>query len=88
MRTMRFRRICVYCDGPAEGKYSIHRDGFCEGPQVPLCNFCGGDPSPRESEIWDRIQAVRRNGRVLACETTDRKYIEQRKLAGKRRKPK
>jgi hypothetical protein len=48
-------RTCVYCGGPAEGNYSIHRDGFCEGPEVDLCDEHGGYPSPTPEEIWERI---------------------------------
>lgn len=47
--------ICVYCEKEAEGEYSIHRDGFCEGPEVPLCNDCGGSEYPSCPEIWEVI---------------------------------
>lgn len=46
---------CAYCGRPAEGNYSIHRDGFCEGPEVPLCDAHGSEPTPTEQEIWQRI---------------------------------
>ena len=46
---------CVYCGAPAEGNYSIHRDGFCEGPEVPLCDACGAHETPTLAEIWARI---------------------------------
>jgi hypothetical protein len=46
---------CSYCGGPAEGNYSIHRDGFGEGPEVPLCDACGGERTPTLAEIWARI---------------------------------
>lgn len=48
-------RRCAYCGDRAEGKYNIHRDGFCQGPEVPLCNGCGGAEKPTEREIWSRI---------------------------------
>lgn len=25
-------KTCAYCGGPAEGNYSVHRDGFGDGP--------------------------------------------------------
>lgn len=46
---------CAFCSKPHEGQFSIHRDGFCEGPQVPLCNACGGKSEPSEAQIWERI---------------------------------
>jgi hypothetical protein len=46
---------CAFCGQPAEGNFSIHRDGFSEGPEVALCDKCGGYPEPSLPEIWDRI---------------------------------
>ena len=46
---------CVFCDMPAQGNYSIHRDGFGVGPEVELCDDCGSGPSPTCGEIWDEI---------------------------------
>lgn len=46
---------CAYCGEKAEGHYSIHRDGFGVGPEVPLCDWCGSKPEPTCDEIWDRI---------------------------------
>lgn len=46
---------CAFCEQPAQGNYSIHRDGFGEGPEVPLCNACGGKPEPDEPTIWAKI---------------------------------
>lgn len=50
---------CAACGKPAEGNYGIHRDGFAEGPEVPLCDECGSQPEPTEAEIWERIAARR-----------------------------
>lgn len=49
-------RRCAYCGEPAQGNYSIHRDGFGIGPEVPLCNRCGGKRTPSCQDIWDRIE--------------------------------
>jgi hypothetical protein len=49
------KRFCAYCHKPAEGRYSVHRDGFCEGPQVPLCDACGSGNQPSLHQIWRRI---------------------------------
>lgn len=48
---------CACCGKTVKGvaKYSIHRDGFEVGPEVPLCNDCGSHPSPTLEEIWSRI---------------------------------
>lgn len=50
---------CAYCGGPAEGNYSIHRDGFGIGPDVPLCDKHGSKPTPTEEQIWRRIREGR-----------------------------
>ena len=50
---------CAACGRAAEGEYSLHRDGFSEGPQVPLCNFCGGEEEPTLGLLW---QLFKRNG--------------------------
>ena len=47
---------CAFCGGPSDGNYSIHRDGFGDGPEVDLCDTCGGDEKPSCCEIWDRIR--------------------------------
>jgi hypothetical protein len=46
---------CAYCGELAEGNFSIHRDGFSEGPEVQLCDRCGGHTDPSLPEIWSRI---------------------------------
>ena len=47
---------CAYCGKPAEGNYSIHRDGFDAGPEVPLCDVCGSSETyPSITEIWSKI---------------------------------
>ena len=51
----RMTERCVYCDGPAEGHYAVHRDGFGVGPEVPLCDACGGHLEPTLADIWTRI---------------------------------
>lgn len=46
---------CAFCGEPDQGNFSIHRDGFGVGPEVPLCDGCGQDMEPSCAEIWDRI---------------------------------
>lgn len=46
---------CAYCGKPAEGNYSIHRDGFGVGPEVDLCDACGSTAEPTCQDIWMRI---------------------------------
>jgi hypothetical protein len=46
---------CAYCTQPSQGNYSIHRDGFGEGPDVPLCDSCGEGQWPTEEEIWSTV---------------------------------
>ena len=46
---------CAFCGKPAEGNHTIHRDGFCIGPEVPLCDACGSHLTPTCEEIWDVI---------------------------------
>ena len=48
--------ICAYCQQPSQGNYSVHRDAFGEGPEVDLCDECGGnETTPTLEEIWTRI---------------------------------
>jgi hypothetical protein len=56
---------CVYCGSPAEGNFSIHRDGFGLGPEVPLCDGCGDSEEPSLAEIWAKI------GQASECERCD-----------------
>jgi ribosomal protein L24E len=51
--------VCAFCSEPAEGNYSVHRDGFCEGPEVELCDACGKDVEPTLADIWSRISQAR-----------------------------
>ena len=47
---------CAACGAPADGdEFSIHRDGFCKGPEVPLCTSCGADETPSCEELWRAI---------------------------------
>jgi NAD-dependent SIR2 family protein deacetylase len=48
---------CVYCGTVVSGEpeYTIHRDGFGEGPEVPLCSSCGGSDKPSCVAIWNKI---------------------------------
>lgn len=39
--------------------YSIHRDGFCDGPEVPLCDACGAHETPTCGELWAAIRERR-----------------------------
>lgn len=48
---------CVNCRKPAQGNYSIHRDGFGDGPELPLCDACGCTELPTCNQIWCRIDA-------------------------------
>jgi len=50
--------ICAFCGGPAEGNFSIHRDGFCKGPEVPLCDEHGAGLKPSCTTIWARISSL------------------------------
>lgn len=43
--------VCGYCGRRSEGNYAIHRDGFCKGPEVALCDACGGDAAPSLEEV-------------------------------------
>lgn len=49
---------CAYCCAGIQGNFSIHRDGFSEGPEVPLCDECGSETGPSTDEIWSRISQV------------------------------
>lgn len=55
LRIVRNETDCAYCGKPAEGNFSIHRDGFGVGPEVELCDACGGYPHPTCEQIWEQI---------------------------------
>lgn len=52
--------ICAYCEGFVLDRvnYSIHRDDFSIGPEVPLCDWCGAPDGPTCSQIWDKISTL------------------------------
>lgn len=52
---------CAYCGAIVAGEpeYTIHRDGFGDGPEVPLCQRCGANEEPSCSDIWRRIAHMR-----------------------------
>ena len=58
---------CAYCDVAfiGEPRSSIHRDGFGVGPEVPLCDACGGHELPSCEEIWERIAARIADGATI-----------------------
>jgi hypothetical protein len=59
------RLVCAACGRPADRQRSIHRDGFCRGPEVALCYSCGGYERPTCEDIYDAIALRRgRNKRV------------------------
>lgn len=47
--------LCAYCGRPADGNFTIHRDGYGVGPEVDLCDWCGMYPAPSCEEMWDLI---------------------------------
>ena len=62
---------CAYCGKPSQGNYAIHRDGFGEGPEVDVCDACGGHPwKPTCEEIWSRISECGVGGAVVNCGRT------------------
>ena len=54
---------CSFCGNYlcGEVQYSIHRDGFDNGPEVPLCVDCGAHATPTLDEIWARISQEKSN---------------------------
>lgn len=59
---------CFHCGSRAQGRFAMHRDGFGLGPQLPLCDRCGGNETPTCEEIWaralqKRLEASLRKGR-------------------------
>lgn len=48
--------LCCYCGKPAEGNYTIHARRDFTGPEVPLCDACGGHEIPTCEQIWDKLE--------------------------------
>lgn len=47
---------CAMCLKPWQGNYSTHRDGMGVGPELPLCDGCGGECGPTCEEIWQAFR--------------------------------
>lgn len=54
---MRNECECAACGHYAEGNFSIHQDGFGDGPEVDLCDHCGSQRDPSCEKIWQQISA-------------------------------
>lgn len=59
-KVLRFE-LCAACGEPVQGNYAVHRDGFGDGPEVDLCDRCGGFETPTLPQLWAMI-ANRRKG--------------------------
>lgn len=61
---------CAACGTEIVGKaqFGIHRDGFCDGPEVDICAACGGENSITMGDLWAAIK-VRRNAALHARDT-------------------
>jgi hypothetical protein len=49
-------RRCCYCGDPAQGNFSINRDGFDRGPLLDLCDRCGSGAMPTMETIWESLR--------------------------------
>lgn len=61
LERIRSQKTCAYCERVIDGEVhlAIHRAGFGEGPEVDLCDGCGGNPTPTCEEIWAKISQRR-----------------------------
>ena len=50
---------CAACGEPTQGNHLIHRDGFGDGPEVDLCDGCGGKELPSCETLWKMIRERR-----------------------------
>jgi NAD-dependent SIR2 family protein deacetylase len=52
---------CVYCGNVETGdpEWTIHRDGFADGPEVPLCSECGESEAISCEAIWRRLNKLK-----------------------------
>lgn len=55
-------RGCAACGEPTTGEYTIHRDGYSLGPEVELCDDCGGPDGPTCELLFKMIARRRRAG--------------------------
>lgn len=58
--------FCAARGEPAQGHFSIHRDGFGDGPEVGLCDACGAGPEPDLAELWRMIKSRAQNDQAHA----------------------
>lgn len=50
---------CAACGKTTQGHHAVHRDGMDLGPEVPICDECGGNETPRLPLLWKAIAARR-----------------------------
>ncbi len=57
LERIRSQKTCAYCERVINGEvhFTIHRDGFGEGPEVDLCDGCGLDSMITCEEILAKI---------------------------------
>jgi hypothetical protein len=60
MTTKQTQVECAACGQLCAGDYSVHRDGFCDGPEVDICRDCGAYETPTIQTVWAMI--ARRRG--------------------------
>lgn len=48
-------KTCANCGWGAEGNFSIHDTPDMDGPEVDLCDSCGGSELPTCAAIWRNI---------------------------------
>jgi hypothetical protein len=63
--------ICACCGKPGRRDRTIHRDGFGDGPEVPLCSACADYARPTETTIWKNIK-LNRDVATAVCSVLDR----------------
>lgn len=68
---------CAACgeDVGTAAEFSIHRDGFCDGPEVALCRGCGGSEFPTCESLWLNI-GIRWRAMVAARDATPLRPLE------------
>lgn len=71
-------KYCQFCQIPMEGMegYALHRDGFSDGPELPLCRQCHDDDSITCEDVW--MNGAKRGiwkerGEALRAEAASRK---------------
>lgn len=71
-------RECAPCGRQIKRvRFSMATGDFCQGPEVPLCEKCGGKEYPRMEDLWTAIKVRVNSGAYYIPELGKGKLPEE-----------